>query len=98
MIQQDFYGHGYSACPPNLEYTIPVFVEQTEEIMDKLSVLKEYTNILIIGHSMGGILYTISMLTSGLVGSHFAARNKNKVSKVVLLNAAGIPVNFSFAK
>jgi len=81
----DFYGHGYSDIP-NVKYNIDLFREQFEELLERLNLLKQYDSLILMGHSMGG-----------LVASEFTAKHKELVKKVILFNSAGLPVNISFS-
>jgi len=67
-----------------VNYTVDFFREQFEELLEKLHLIKEGHQMCLIGHSMGG-----------LVSSEFAARRKDLVSKIVLLNSPGLPVKKS---
>jgi len=59
--------------------------EQLPEITEKIHVNKRNSHdMYLIGHSMGG-----------LVASEFAAKYKNMITKVVLFNSAGLPVDIS---
>jgi len=80
----DFYGHGHSAIP-SVQYTHELFVEQLEELLLKLNLLKYYNSLYLIGHSMGG-----------LIASEFTKRHTDLVSRLILLNSAGLPMDTSF--
>jgi len=84
VLTFDFYGHGYSDCP-STNYTITLFREQFEQLLDHLQLLKSHSSFILIGHSMGG-----------LVASEFVSLHKEVVSKMVLLTCAGIPIKKSF--
>jgi len=91
VLTFDFYGHGHSAIP-DVEYTADVLCEQVEDLvrqlgladidMDTNSDHKSEQEVYVVGHSMGG-----------LIASEFTARHGNLVTKLVLLNSVGLPVN-----
>jgi len=71
----DLWGFGYSTRKP-LEYGYPLYTKQLLQFMDALNIQKAS----LIGQSMGGgtiINFTIS--------------NRDRVEKIVLVNAAGMP-------
>lgn len=78
----DFYGHGYSH--PKLEasqFSVDFFCQQMEQLLEHLNIIGSYGSFILIGHSMGG-----------LVASHFTSRHKDMVSKLILVNSAGIEI------
>jgi len=79
----DFYGHGYSEHKPEtFKFSIEFFCQQMEHLLQHLRISGPFV---LIGHSMGG-----------LVASNFTSRHKEMVSKLVLLNCAGIAIPKSF--
>jgi len=74
----DFYGRGRSSVANGGNYTPELLLSQTEELLEKLGFQK---NLFVIGHSMGGI-----------IASMFAAKHHEKVSKLVLMSPAVVPV------
>ena len=48
-----FYGHGYSDIP-STSYNVHLYRNQFEELLNKLNLLEEHSNMILIGHSMGG--------------------------------------------
>jgi len=71
----DLWGFGYSTREP-LDYGYPLYTQQLLKFMDALGIQKAS----LMGQSMGGgtiINFTIS--------------NRNRVDKIVLVNAAGMP-------
>jgi alpha-beta hydrolase superfamily lysophospholipase len=50
VLSFDLYGRGFSSCP-NVVYDDKLFVAQTEELVDKLEILKPFH---IVGYSLGG--------------------------------------------
>lgn len=86
VLSFDFYGHGYSAIP-NVDYTSDVLCEQVEELVTRLRLANLQSKsggrqIYVVGHSMGG-----------LIASEFTARHGDVVTKLILLNSVGLPVN-----
>lgn len=71
----DLWGFGYSTRKP-LEYGYPLYKKQLLQFMDALDIQKAS----LIGQSMGGgtIIY-------------FTVSNRERVEKIVLVNAAGMP-------
>jgi len=78
----DFYGHGWSDIP-RLRYSVDLLTEQLEELLQQLNLTDK--KLILVGHSLGG-----------LVASTFAARYKETVSRLILLNCAGLPCFDSF--
>jgi pimeloyl-ACP methyl ester carboxylesterase len=85
VLTFDFYGHGYTDVP-DVKYNIDLFREQFEELMEQLGLFKQYDSLILMGHSMGG-----------LVASEFTAKHKDLVKKVILFNSAGLPVSLSIS-
>lgn len=79
VLLYDFFGHGYSASP-DVKYTVDLFVHQLEELLEGLHLIKGPDSLILIGHSMGG-----------LVSSEYTARHKDQVKKLILMNVAGVP-------
>lgn len=77
VINIDFPGHGASSEPPMGEDGKPWGVERFTRLVEKLAAAEKIENPILIGHSFGGrvaILYA----------------SRNKVSRVVLVDAAGV--------
>ncbi|PRP88324.1 alpha/beta hydrolase fold protein [Planoprotostelium fungivorum] len=86
VLTFDFYGHGYSAIP-DVDYTSDVLCEQVEELVTRLELADLQSKhreqeVYVVGHSMGG-----------LIASEFTARHGDVVTKLILLNSVGLPVN-----
>lgn len=71
----DLWGYGYSTRKP-LDYGYPLFAKQLLRFMDALDIQKAS----LIGQSMG----------AGTI-IKFAQSNRDRVAKIVLVNAAGMP-------
>eukprot|EP01117_Protostelium_nocturnum_P005836 TRINITY_DN2105_c0_g2_i1.p1 TRINITY_DN2105_c0_g2~~TRINITY_DN2105_c0_g2_i1.p1 ORF type:complete len:502 (-),score=139.89 TRINITY_DN2105_c0_g2_i1:73-1578(-) len=83
VLTFDFYGHGHSAIP-DVNYTSDILCEQVEELLDRLGLLDDakVPEVYVVGHSMGG-----------LIASEFTAKHTDIVTKLILLNSVGLPVN-----
>jgi len=79
----DFYGHGYSDIPSS-PFSIELFLRQFENLLEHLHIKENYSSFILIGHSMGG-----------LISSEFTSKHKEMVSKLILLNCAGISIQKS---
>ena len=75
VYAMDFWGFGYSTRQP-LDYGYPLYTEQLLKFMDSLNIQKAS----LIGQSMGG----------GTI-MNFTVSNRDRVNKIVLVNAAGMP-------
>jgi pimeloyl-ACP methyl ester carboxylesterase len=75
VIAPDLWGQGYSTRGP-LEWGYPLFCEQILTLLDALGIERAS----LVGHSMGGG-------TAAL----FARHHPERVAKLVLVDAAGIP-------
>lgn len=71
----DLWGHGYSSRTP-LDYGYPLFTEQVLSFMDHFNIPKAS----LVGQSMG----------AGTI-MNFALNNRERVDKMVLVDAAGLP-------
>ena len=71
----DLWGFGYSTREP-LDYGYPLYTKQLHKFMDALGIQKAS----LIGQSMGG----------GTI-MNFTISNRDRVDKIVLVNAAGMP-------
>lgn len=76
----DLWGQGYSTREP-LEYGYDLFEEQVRLFMDALDLQRAS----LVGHSMGGGTAIV-----------FALRNPDRVNKLVLVDATGIPTRLPF--
>jgi pimeloyl-ACP methyl ester carboxylesterase len=76
VIAFDYVGHGLSD-KPMIDYTPPVFAEQLGELMDALGIERAHLS----GESLGG-----------WVSAFFAAKYPQRVDKLMLNTAAGLPV------
>ncbi|KAF1999501.1 alpha/beta-hydrolase [Amniculicola lignicola CBS 123094] len=52
VIAMDVRGHGRSSAPTDVSYTIPTLVEDAAGLLRHLNL----TNVVVIGHSMGGLI------------------------------------------
>jgi len=77
----DFYGRGHSDCISSA-YTPDLLTDQVLELLDKLEIKD---NIILMGLSMGG-----------LVASYFAAKHPDRISKLILIAPAIVPVTVPF--
>jgi len=75
VLALDLWGFGYSTRE-RLDYGYPLYAEQLLMFMDALDIEKAS----LIGHSMGGG-----------TAIHFAARHPDRVNKLLLVDAAGMP-------
>ncbi|HSM15184.1 MAG TPA: alpha/beta fold hydrolase [Thermoanaerobaculia bacterium] len=75
VIAPDLWGQGYSTRGP-LEWGYPLFCEQILALLDALGIERAS----LVGHSMGGG-----------TAARFARRHPERVAKLVLVGAAGIP-------
>lgn len=75
-VAYDFLGHGLSAKPV-LDYSPPLLVEHLNEVLDALGKRRVH----LCGESLGGWV-------SGL----FAARHPERVQRLILNTAAGLPI------
>lgn len=75
VLAPDLWGFGYSTREP-LDYGYPLYAEQLLMFMDALDIVKAS----LVGHSMGG----------GTV-IYFAVHHPNRVNKLLLVDAAGMP-------
>ncbi|MDR2154945.1 MAG: alpha/beta hydrolase [Burkholderiaceae bacterium] len=77
VIACDFIGHGLSAKPTDIEYSIDAYVTQVRELMDALDIERAHIS----GESMGGA-----------ITGHFAVRYPERVKRIILNTSGGIPV------
>ena len=77
MIAFDFVGHGLSEKKLDIEYTPDVYAEHLREVMDALGIQRAHIS----GESLGG-----------WVSGRFAVRYPDRVLRVVLNTAAGMPI------
>ncbi|RLA10650.1 MAG: hypothetical protein DRQ60_10950 [Gammaproteobacteria bacterium] len=77
VIAFDFVGHGYSEKKTDLQYTANAYAEQLREVMDVLAIEQAHIQ----GESLGGI-----------VAGKFVVRYPDRVLRVVLNTAGGIPI------
>lgn len=77
VIAFDFVGHGLSAKPTDIVYNPSVYVEQLRELMDAMGIDKAHIS----GESLGG-----------LVAGAFAIKYPERVLRMVLNTAGGIPI------
>jgi pimeloyl-ACP methyl ester carboxylesterase len=80
VLIYDFYGHGYSSSP-FLNYTHDLFLMQLEEVLTNLNLIQAGKKLILVGHSMGG-----------MVSCYFAARHPELVSQLILINSVGLPI------
>jgi len=80
VLVPDLWGQGYSTRDP-LDYGYPLFAEQLLQFLDVLKLER----VALVGHSMGGG-------TSAL----FALEHPERVARLVLVDAAGIPAPLPF--
>ncbi|WP_243050362.1 alpha/beta fold hydrolase [Dyella sp. RRB7] len=76
VIAFDYVGHGLSSKPV-IQYTPMLLAAQLGELMDALGIEKAHLS----GESLGG-----------WVSGHFAATNPNRVGRLMLNTAGGIPI------
>ncbi|MCD9027986.1 alpha/beta fold hydrolase [Luteimonas sp. BDR2-5] len=76
VVAFDYVGHGLSDKPVR-EYTPVLLAEQLGELMDALDIDRAHLS----GESLGG-----------WVSAHFAAANPNRVRRLMLNTAGGIPI------
>ncbi|MFT3792230.1 MAG: alpha/beta fold hydrolase [Rudaea sp.] len=76
VVAFDYVGHGLSS-KPLIEYTPVMLAEQLGELMDALGIKKAHLS----GESLGG-----------WVSGHFAAMHPERVDRVMLNTAGGIPI------
>ena len=57
VFRMDLRGHGWSQKDDELDYTLPSFVADVHEFLQKIVVDEYgYSDVLLIGHSMGGLI------------------------------------------
>ncbi len=76
LISVDLPGHGLTGAWPREEYTVEAYADFIEVLADTLNL----DRFAVVGHSMGGA-----------VAWRFAATRPDRVSYLVLLDAAGFP-------
>lgn len=76
LITVDLPGHGLTGVWPREEYTIDAYADFVEVLVDTLNL----DRFVLVGHSMGGA-----------VAWTFAATRPDRVSQLVLVDAAGYP-------
>lgn len=76
LISVDLPGHGLTGAWPRDEYTIDAYADFVEVLVDALDL----DRFVLVGHSMGGA-----------VAWTFAATRPDRVSQLVLVDAAGYP-------
>ncbi|MBM3650160.1 MAG: alpha/beta hydrolase [Alphaproteobacteria bacterium] len=76
LISVDLPGHGLTGTWPRDEYTIDAYADFVEVLVDALNL----DRFVLVGHSMGGA-----------VAWTFAATRPDRVSQLVLVDAAGYP-------
>lgn len=76
LITVDLPGHGLTGVWPREEYTIDAYADFVEVLVDALNL----DRFVLVGHSMGGA-----------VAWSFAATRPDRVSQLVLVDAAGYP-------
>ncbi|MFO1160065.1 MAG: alpha/beta hydrolase [Reyranellaceae bacterium] len=76
LISVDLPGHGLTGAWPREEYTIDAYADFIEVLVDTLDL----DRFVLVGHSMGGA-----------VAWTFAATRPDRVSQLVLVDAAGYP-------
>ena len=76
LISVDLPGHGLTGAWPRDEYTIEAYTDFIEVLVDTLHL----DRFALVGHSMGGA-----------VAWSFAATRPDRVSQLVLVDAAGYP-------
>lgn len=74
LISVDLPGHGLTGAWPRDEYTVDAYVDFIEMLVDKLKL----DRFALAGHSLGGA-----------VAWTFAARRPDRVSQIILVDAAG---------
>jgi pimeloyl-ACP methyl ester carboxylesterase len=72
VVAIDLLGFGASPSPPNADYSLGEHVASVERTLRKLRVKGEFV---LVGHSMGA-----------LIATRYAATNRRKVSKLVLVS------------
>ena len=76
LISVDLPGHGLTGAWPRDEYTIEAYADFIEVLVDTLNL----DRFVLVGHSMGGA-----------VAWTFAATRPDRVSQLILVDAAGYP-------
>jgi pimeloyl-ACP methyl ester carboxylesterase len=76
LISVDLPGHGLTGAWPRDEYTIDAYADFIEVLVDTLNL----DRFVLVGHSMGGA-----------VAWTFAATRPDRVSRLILVDAAGYP-------
>ena len=76
LISVDLPGHGLTGAWPRDEYTIEAYADFVEVLVDTLNL----DRFVLVGHSMGGA-----------VAWTFAATRPDRVSQLILVDAAGYP-------
>jgi pimeloyl-ACP methyl ester carboxylesterase len=76
LIAVDLPGHGLTGAWPRDEYTVEAYADFIEVLVDTLNL----DRFVLVGHSLGGA-----------VAWSFAATRPNRVSQLVLVDAAGYP-------
>jgi pimeloyl-ACP methyl ester carboxylesterase len=76
LISVDLPGHGLTGAWPRDEYTVEAYADFIEVLVDTLNL----DRFVLVGHSLGGA-----------VAWSFAATRPNRVSQLVLVDAAGYP-------
>jgi pimeloyl-ACP methyl ester carboxylesterase len=76
LISVDLPGHGLTGAWPRDEYTIDAYADFVEVLVDALNL----DRFVLVGHSMGGA-----------VAWTFAATRPDRVSQLILIDAAGYP-------
>jgi len=76
LISVDLPGHGLTGAWPRDEYTVEAYADFIEVLVDTLNL----DRFALVGHSLGGA-----------VAWSFAATRPNRVSQLVLVDAAGYP-------
>ncbi|KAH7116767.1 alpha/beta hydrolase fold protein [Dendryphion nanum] len=56
VIAFDLRGHGRSSAPEDVSYDVKTLIEDTAAVLRHLNILK---NVIVIGHSMGGIVTSL---------------------------------------
>lgn len=75
VLMPDQIGFGKSSKPAHYQFTLEGLVNNTQQLVDSLAI----KNLIVMGHSMGGMLAT-----------RYALNHADKVGKLVLVNPIGL--------